>query len=53
MDYLASLTDKQKVALTIAQSQLKSSYTMTKSNGYLKYLSTLPPQSPAAPYAGR
>ena len=53
MDYLTSLTDKQKVALVIAQSQLKSSYTMTKSNGYLKHLSTLPPQSPAVPYVAR
>jgi hypothetical protein len=53
MDYLASLNDKQKVAFAIAQAQLKSSYTMTKSNGYLKYLSTLPPPPQAPPYAGR
>lgn len=38
MDYLASLTDKQKLAIEIAKQQLKTSYTMEKSNGYVKHV---------------
>jgi hypothetical protein len=38
MDYLASLTDKQKLAIEIAKKQLKTSYTMEKSNGYVKHV---------------
>jgi hypothetical protein len=49
MDYLSSLTDKQKIAIHIAQQQLKSSYTMEKSHGYLRYLATPKPVSAPAP----
>lgn len=41
MDYLASLTDKQKLAIEIAKKQLKTSYTMEKSNGYVKHVNSV------------
>jgi hypothetical protein len=44
MDYLATLNEKQRIAIELAKQQLKSSYTMEKSNGYLK--STRPVVSP-------
>jgi hypothetical protein len=45
MDYLASLTDKQKLAIEIAKQQLKTSYTMEKSNGYVKHKEKVKPSS--------
>jgi hypothetical protein len=53
MDYLSTLNEKQRIAIQIAKQQLKSSYTMEKSNGYLKAIRPVvsPPQAPppAAP----
>jgi hypothetical protein len=40
--YLKSLDEKQKLTIEIAKSQLKSSYTMKKSNGFIRHLATLP-----------
>lgn len=42
----STLNEKQRIAIEIAKTQLKSSYTMEKSNGYLRYLSTRPVVSP-------
>ena len=37
MDYLASLTPKQRLAIDIAKRSLGSSFHLEKSNGYLKF----------------
>jgi hypothetical protein len=34
--YLKSLNDKQRIAIELAKKQLKTSYTMEKSNGFIQ-----------------
>lgn len=52
MDYLATRNEKQRIAIEIAKQQLKSSYTMEKSNGFKATHPVVSPPSvppPAAP----
>lgn len=37
MDYVAQLTDKEKLALSIAKRMLGSSFTLEKSIGYIQF----------------
>ena len=45
MDYVAQLTDKEKLALEIAKRMLGSSFTLEKSIGYIQFKKTyIPPK---------
>ncbi len=45
MDYLASLSPKQLLAIEIAKRNLGPSYNLEKSNGYLKFkIKSTPPK---------
>jgi hypothetical protein len=45
MDYLASLSPKQLLAIEIAKRNLGPSYNLEKSNGYLKFQNQTPTKS--------